>query len=95
MSNYAKLEETVKRKGALAYFSGQTVEQCPYSTPGKQGRKFRRLWLGGYVAARDLGIYCDACQQKLTTLTGANYLTTCVLCDNCFKMNKGNGDASS
>lgn len=54
MSAHDKQIETIKQRGAAAFFSGQRVEDCPYKTPGKQGQKFRRIWIAGYVEARDI-----------------------------------------
>ena len=50
---YQKQIDTIKAKGAKAYEDGLTIDQCPYTTEGKQGRKFRRIWIAGYVDARD------------------------------------------
>jgi ribosome modulation factor len=53
MSAYQKQLETIKAKGASAYQMGQAITACPYITLGKQGRKFKRIWLAGYCEARD------------------------------------------
>lgn len=53
MSNNDKQHETIKGKGRTAYLVGQSIAECPYQTNGPYGRKYRCLWIAGYVEARD------------------------------------------
>ncbi len=56
---YDKQIETIKNKGAKAFKDGLTIDDCPYKVEGKQGRKFKRIWLAGYIDARDGAINID------------------------------------
>lgn len=53
LQELSKQKQTVKNKGAQAYRDGKSIDACPYATIGEYSRRFRRIWIAGYVEARD------------------------------------------
>lgn len=54
-ANFTKQAETIKAKGASAYYAGQSIDDCPYKLNGKQSRRYKRIWLAGFIEARETG----------------------------------------
>lgn len=52
MANNQKQAETIRANGAKAFRSGQSLEDCPYRIPTKQGQKFAKLWRSGWQDAQ-------------------------------------------
>jgi ribosome modulation factor len=53
MANNSKQAETIRAKGAQAFRNGQDKASCPYRIPTKQGQKFAKLWLTGWLEAQE------------------------------------------
>ena len=49
---YSKVETSVIEQGTRAYREGRGMLTCPYKKNSKQARRFRRLWLDGYLMAQ-------------------------------------------